>query len=60
MLALSADGSRAYVTNFWHGTVSVLDLRARRILAQIEIYFGTGDRRAGRPDVTCGRCARTR
>ena len=25
MLALSADGSRAYVTNFWHGTVSVLE-----------------------------------
>jgi YVTN family beta-propeller protein len=41
MLALSADGSRAYVTNFWHGTVSVLDLRARRILAQIATGSGT-------------------
>jgi DNA-binding beta-propeller fold protein YncE len=30
MLALSADGSQAYVTNFWHGTVSVLDPQARR------------------------------
>ena len=41
MLALSADGSRAYVSNFWHGTVSVLDLRARRILAQIATGSGT-------------------
>ncbi len=41
MLALSADGSRAYVSNFWHGTVSVLDLRTRRIIAQIATGSGT-------------------
>ena len=41
MLVVSADGSRAYVTNFWHGTVSVLDLRGRRILAQIATGSGT-------------------
>ncbi len=41
MLVLSGDGARAYVTNFWHGTMSVLDLRAKRILAQIETGSGT-------------------
>ena len=29
------------MANFWHGTVSVLDLRAKRILAQIETGSGT-------------------
>jgi YVTN family beta-propeller protein len=41
MIVISADESRAYVSNFWHGTVSVLDLRARRILAQVPTGAGT-------------------
>jgi YVTN family beta-propeller protein len=41
MLVLSPDGARAYVTNFWHGTVTVLDLNARRIHAQIATGSGT-------------------
>jgi YVTN family beta-propeller protein len=41
MLVVSADGARAYVSNFWHGTVSVLDLRAPRILAHIATGSGT-------------------
>jgi DNA-binding beta-propeller fold protein YncE len=41
MIVVSADGSRAYVSNFWHGTVSVLDLRSRRILAQVLTGAGT-------------------
>jgi YVTN family beta-propeller protein len=41
MLVVSADGARAYVTNFWHGTVTVLDLNSRRILAQIATGTGT-------------------
>jgi DNA-binding beta-propeller fold protein YncE len=31
---------RAYVTNFWHGTVSVLDVEAGRILAQMATGAG--------------------
>jgi YVTN family beta-propeller protein len=41
MLAVSPDGARAYVTNFWHGTLSVLDLQARRIVAQVATGSGT-------------------
>ena len=41
MLVVSPDGARAYVTNFWHGTVSVLDLDTKRILAQIATGSGT-------------------
>ena len=37
----SPDGAHAYVTNFWHGTVSVLDLDAKRIRAQIATGSGT-------------------
>ena len=41
MMVVSSDESRAYVANFWHGTVSVLDLKSRTILAQIETGRGT-------------------
>ena len=41
MLVVSASGTRAYVANFWHGTVSVLDLQARKIVAQIKTGEGT-------------------
>jgi YVTN family beta-propeller protein len=41
MLVVSPDGARAYVTNFWPGTVSVLDLNTTRILAQIATGSGT-------------------
>jgi YVTN family beta-propeller protein len=41
MLVVTADGARAYVANFWHGTVSVLDLRARSIIAQVATAAGT-------------------
>ena len=41
MLVVSPDGARAYVTNFWPGTVSVLDLNTKRILAQIATGSGT-------------------
>jgi len=41
MIVVSADGSRAYVSNFWHGTVSVLDLHARSILGHVATGSGT-------------------
>ena len=41
MLVVSPDGARAYVTNFWHGTVTVLDLNARRIVAHVATGSGT-------------------
>jgi YVTN family beta-propeller protein len=41
MLVVSASGTRAYVANFWHGTVSVLDLQARKIVAHVKTGEGT-------------------
>jgi DNA-binding beta-propeller fold protein YncE len=41
MLALSRDGSRGYTANVGPGTVSVLDMKARRTLAIIPISKGT-------------------
>lgn len=41
MLVASADQSRAYVANFSPGTVSVLDLKNKSILAQIKTGPGT-------------------
>jgi DNA-binding beta-propeller fold protein YncE len=41
MLALSRDGSRGYTANVGPGTVSVLDMKARKTLAIIPISKGT-------------------
>ena len=41
MIVVSSDESKAYVANFWHGTVSVLDLKGRTILGQVETGRGT-------------------
>lgn len=41
MIVVSADGSRAYVSNFWHGTVTVLDLHAKGILGHVTTGMGT-------------------
>jgi DNA-binding beta-propeller fold protein YncE len=41
MLALSSDGSRGYTANVGPGTVSVLDMKARKTLAIIPISKGT-------------------
>lgn len=40
MLVLSADETLAYVANFWLGTITVLDLTARKILKQISVGRG--------------------
>jgi DNA-binding beta-propeller fold protein YncE len=40
MIALSHDGLKAYVTNFWHGTVSVLDLVQKKLIKQIDVGRG--------------------
>lgn len=40
LLVVSADESRAYATNFWHGTVSVIDLNQRVLLKQISVGRG--------------------
>jgi YVTN family beta-propeller protein len=41
MLAISSDEARAYVANFWHGTVTVLDLVNRKIIDHIVTAEGT-------------------
>lgn len=41
MLAISSDEARAYVANFWHGTVTVLDLANRKIVDHIVAADGT-------------------
>lgn len=40
LIVLSSNGERAYVSNFWHGTVSVFDLPGRRLIAQIQVGRG--------------------
>ncbi len=41
LLVLSSDGKKAYVSNFWHGTVSVIDLMNRALVAQISTGRGS-------------------
>ena len=41
MLAVDSKDTKAYVANFWHGTVTVLDLQKRKIIAQISTGAGT-------------------
>lgn len=41
MVVVASDEKRAYVANFWHGTVTALDLQNRKILAQIPTGNGT-------------------
>ncbi len=41
LIVLSSDGKRAYVSNFWHGTVSVVDLDARKLIAQVSTGRGS-------------------
>lgn len=37
MLAISSDGQRGYTSNVSTGTVSVIDLRKRKVLAVIRV-----------------------
>lgn len=41
LLVLNSDESKAFVGNFFHGTISVLDLKNHKILAQIPVMKGT-------------------
>ncbi len=41
MLAVSSDEAKAFTANFFHGTVSVIDLKDKKILAQISTFRGT-------------------
>jgi len=45
LIALSSDGTRAYVSNFWHGTVSVIDVPKRTLIAQV--FAGRGSEGIG-------------
>ncbi len=37
MVVVNASDSKAYVTNFWIGTVSVIDLTAKKVIEQIRV-----------------------
>lgn len=41
LVVLNSDESKAFVGNFFHGTISVLDLKNHKILAQIPVSKGT-------------------
>lgn len=41
LLVLNSDESKAFVGNFFHGTISVLDLKNHKIIAQIPVAKGT-------------------
>lgn len=41
LIVISSDEARAYVSNFWHGTVSVIDLKARGLIEQIRTGRGS-------------------
>lgn len=45
LIVLSSDGNRAYVSNFWHGTVSAIDLKSRSLVAQV--FTGRGSEGIG-------------
>lgn len=41
LLVLNSDESKAFVENFFHGTISVIDLKNHKILAQISVAKGS-------------------
>jgi YVTN family beta-propeller protein len=41
LLVLNSDESKAFVGNFFHGTISVIDLKNHKILAQISVPKGS-------------------
>jgi YVTN family beta-propeller protein len=41
LLVLNSDESKAFVGNFFHGTITVLDLNKRKIMAQIPVTKGS-------------------
>ena len=45
LIVLSRDGKHAYVSNFWHGTVSAIDLQSRSLIAQV--FTGRGSEGIG-------------
>lgn len=41
LLVLNSDESKAFVGNFFHGTISVIDLKNHKILDQIKVDYGS-------------------